>query len=150
MRNLFVLLTLAATVAAGCSVAEPTLPAPKVKQLANLTYPADAERGKDLDIVISRDGSTITLVNRTSRSHMNVRLWINQQYVAEIAHLPVGKPTKIATGHLINRYHEALPEGGALQPDKSRPIISAELHDPHQDRVWPLYVRLKKDWQRVY
>jgi len=98
--------------------------------LAKFSYPQDAAAGGDLDILVIKNGDRIHFVNRTTTVHTKVQLWINQQYVGLIDEIPIGISSSHPLGDFINRYGEAFPVGGFLNPDKSFPIVLAELFNP--------------------
>jgi len=106
--------------------ADPTL----AVDLAKFSYPQDAAAGGDLDILVIKNGDRIHFVNRTTTVHTKVQLWINQQYVGLIDEIPIGISSSHPLGDFINRYGEAFPVGGFLNPDKSFPIVLAELFNP--------------------
>ena len=101
--------------------------------LSKLGYPTEAAAGADLDILVIKKGDAIHFVNRTTIIHRSVQLWINQQYVGLIDEIPIGISGNFALGSFINKYGEAFPVGGFLNPDKSFPIVLAELFNPSAD-----------------
>lgn len=98
--------------------------------LSKLAYPAEAPAGADQDILLIQHGNRIHFVNRTTTTHTKVQIWINQQYVGLIDEIPVGKSSTHHLEDFINKYGEAFPVGGFLNPDKSFPIVLAELFNP--------------------
>ncbi len=106
--------------------ADPVLAA----DLAKLRYPREAPVGRDLDILMLQKDRNFTFVNRTTEAHKNVQLWLNQQYVGLIDEIPIGMSPTFQMGHFINQYGEAYPIGGLLNPDKSYPLVLAELYNP--------------------
>jgi len=96
-------------------------------ELSKLDYPAEVLVGPDLDVVLIQRGRSITLVNRTTTGFKDVQLWLNKQYVAKVSDLAVGASENIALDTAINKYGEAYPIGGLLNPDKTYPIVLAEL-----------------------
>jgi hypothetical protein len=114
----------------GCEQAPPVIDGPTAEALAALRYPGQAEYGPDLDIVVTRDGSSIRLTNRTPRGYAGMQLWLNQQYVQETEQIDIGANPDTPLAAFINRHREPFPVGTFLQPDLARPVISAELYDP--------------------
>lgn len=114
----------------GCEQAPPVVDGPTADALAALRYPGKTGYGPDLDIVVVRDGSHITLTNRTPRRYGNVQLWLNQQYVRNLDEINIGDNPPIELPSLLNRHRESFPVGTFLQPEIARPVISAELYDP--------------------
>jgi hypothetical protein len=113
----------------------------QIEALRKLAYPADAEVGEDLDMVVSRRGGRITLINRTPQSYENVLLWLNRQYVHSAGRIAIGPDNTLALRTFVNHYGETFPVGGLLSPDKGFPVVSAELYDPltntrHRLTVW--------------
>lgn len=98
--------------------------------LSKLSYPAEAAAGADLDILVIKKGDTIHFVNRTTAVHRTVQVWINQQYIGLVDEIPIGVSGNFALASFINKYGEAFPVGGFLNPDKSFPIVLAELFNP--------------------
>lgn len=113
----------------------------QIDALSKLAYPADAELGDDLDIVVSRRGGRIALANRTPHSYENVLLWLNRQYVHSAGRIAIGPDNTLVLRTFVNRYGETFPVGGLLSPDKGFPVVLAELYDPvthkrHRLTMW--------------
>lgn len=126
----------------GCAAPLPVSRQQERQRLAQLDYPAGAEHGPDLDIVVRRDGDRVTLINRTPQTYRDVRVWINQQYVRELAFIEIGPDNTLDLTRWINRHGEPFPVGTLLAPDKAFPVVLAELVDPetglrHRLLVWP-------------
>lgn len=114
----------------------------KRQRLASLTYPAEAEYGPDLDIVVRRQGETVNLINRTPRSYRDVRVWLNQQYVRGLTNIDIGPGNDYSLNRWTNEHREGFPVGTLLAPDAAVPIVLAELVDPatglrHRLLAWP-------------
>ncbi len=114
----------------GCAAEEPVLEDQAVAELSTLRYPGQSAYGPDLDIVITRDGSDIRLINRTARSYEGLQLWLNQQYVQDAQQIAIGENPQLQLPTFINRHGEPFPTARFLQPERARPVISAELYDP--------------------
>jgi len=127
---------------AGCA-APPMLGAEAERaRLATLSYPAEAEYGPDLDIVVRREGKQLVLINRTARTYRDVRVWLNQQYVREVTQINIGPNHPVNLTRWGNLYREAFPVGTLLTPDAAFPVVLAELVDlgtglRHRLLVWP-------------
>lgn len=146
-----VLLAGALALSAGCANRKPSLSAEAAERLAALTYPREAEDGGELDILIEkRGGDRVFILNRTPRTFENVRLWLNREYVTELEHIRIGKHPPRPLRAFVNRHGESFPVAGPLTPDKARPLVSAELHDPETNLRYRLPVRLEPEWQRTY
>ncbi len=117
---------------AGCKAGGGAAASAYVSELSQLRYPADAQRGPDLDIVVVRRGPAIELVNLTSESHGNVQLWINREYVGLVDAVRIGRPAsnRVPLARFVNRHREIFPTGTFLVPDKRVDVIVAELYDP--------------------
>ncbi len=135
------LLALALTVLHGCEQPPPIIDDPTAEALSSLRYPGQTEHGPDLDIVVVREGSNITLTNRTPRAYAGMQLWLNQQYVRNLESLSIGVNPSFQLESLINRHREPFPVGTFLQPDLARPVISAELYDPEANIRYRLTVQ---------
>jgi len=126
----------------GCAVPLTMSQIEERKRLAQLDYPAQAEHGPDLDIVVRRDGDHLTLINRTARPHRDVRIWLNQQYVREVPMIAIGPDNRLGLNRFINQYREPFPVGTLLAPDAAFPVVLAELVNldtglRHRLLVWP-------------
>ncbi len=137
------LLLAAALVFAGpvaCSSVAPESSAARDARLAlaRLAYPADAQRGPDLDIAAERHAETLTLLNRTARVYRDQQLWLNRQYVNHIPALQIGAGNRLHLPHFINRYAEPFPVATPLVPDKARAVVLVELYDPKNNLITPL------------
>jgi hypothetical protein len=102
----------------------------EIEHLRQLAYPAAAKLGADLDVLVVHRGNRILLANRTTHQYEGVQLWLNRQYVAEPAPIPVGPGHRLDLRGFVNRYGETYPVGKVLSPDKSFPVVLAELYDP--------------------
>lgn len=114
------------------------------QRLAQLTYPAEAPYGRDLDIVARRDGSTLTLINRTPDVYRDVVVWLNQQYVRDVTRISIGPApgNRYSLSRFINAYEEPFPVGTLLAPDAAFPVVLTELYNPrtnerHRLLTWP-------------
>lgn len=112
------------------------------RRLAQIDYPAEAEYGPDLDIVVRRDGDRLNLINRTPRVYRDVRLWLNQQYVRDVPRIEIGPGNRYTLTRWVNEHREPFPVGTLLAPDKAFPVVLAELIDldtglRHRLLVWP-------------
>ncbi len=96
-------------------------------------YPKEAP-ARDLDIVVVRDGAAIELTNRTAAAYADVEVWLNQQYAQRVERLPVGQTVRVSLLGFINRDGEVYPVGGLLSPDKTMPVLLAELYLPAERR----------------
>lgn len=135
-------LLLAAVFTAGCAAPLSMSEEQERQRLAQLDYPADAEHGPDLDVVVRREGARLTFINRTPRAYRDVRVWLNQQYVREIAAIEIGPDNKFDLSRWINQHREPFPVGSFLAPDAAFPVVLAELIDldtglRHRLLVWP-------------
>jgi hypothetical protein len=108
-------------------------------ELSKLAYPKDAPLGPDLDVLVVRTGGALELVNRTPSTYRNMQVWLNQQYVARIDAVQIGSPeglgaaasrNRLDLARFINLHGEPFPTGGLLAPEKSFPVVLAELFDP--------------------
>lgn len=125
----------------GCEQPPPVVDGPTAEALSAMRYPGKTEYGPDLDIVVVREGSSITLTNRTANRYAGMQLWLNQQYVSEIEPVVIGANPKLPLEAFINRHRESFPVGSFLQPDLARPVISAELYDPTANVRYRLVVQ---------
>ncbi len=110
----------------GCESPEP-MDAALVKELAGLRYPQEVT-ARSLDIVVRREGAMITLTNRTATVYRGVYVWLNQQYVSRVSEVPIGESGQIELTGFINEHGEPFPVGEFLKPDKSFPVVLAELY----------------------
>ena len=112
----------------GCATQQSTATAPAlIKELSQTPYPWNADT-KDLDVVVVRDGPAIVLTNRTPAVYRKTQVWLNQQYVAMVDEIPIGSPTRFELRQFINEHEEPFPVGGLLTPEKTRPVVLAELY----------------------
>ncbi len=144
-NTLFVLFAcLAMCVITGCMgtarKADPDLAA----ELSILPYPKASPVGEDLDIVAIMHWQSLELVNRTPNSRADVQLWLNQQYVARVAQLPVGQSVSVSLDKFVNQHGEEYPSGDILTPDRRVQIILAELFDPATGKRQKLLVQLPR------
>lgn len=114
----------------GCAVFRPDLDDAAARDLAGLAYPAESDRSDDLDIVITRDGDELIVINRSAEAYSNAYMWLNQEYVRPIVYLPVGSPQVLDLTGFVNGHAERFPVGGLLSPEKTRKVVLAELYQP--------------------
>ena len=112
------------------------------QRYAQREYPADAEYGPDLDIVVRREGDRLTLINRTARAYRDQTLWLNQQFVRDLPIVEIGPGNRFDLTRWINQHRQPFPVGSLLSPDKAKPVVLAELYDPATKLrskllVWP-------------
>lgn len=116
---------------------------PKHRQVADpaAPYPGDATEGPALDVVVTRDGDEIRLVNRTPSSYDDLQLWLNAQYVAPVERVDIGGENVMPLHQFINGYGEAYPAGTFLRPELSAKLVLAELYDPRANLRHKLIVQ---------
>ncbi len=124
----------------GCT-ASPKIDATEVRQRAAMRYPEEAEAGEPLDIVAVRDGDRLRLINRTPRTYGAVELWLNHEYVGIVDHIRIGTDNTAHLPDFINRHGESFPTGSFLRPERSRPLVTAEIYDPTTDTRRALIVQ---------
>lgn len=112
-----------------------------VQRLSQTRYPLEAELGDDLDIVVVREGAAVQFVNRTALGFEKPQVWLNREYVADLDAVHIGTENWVDLVHFINRHGESFPVGALLAPDKSRPVVAADLFDPATGKVHRLTVR---------
>ncbi|XAM00040.1 hypothetical protein OT109_01370 [Phycisphaeraceae bacterium D3-23] len=102
----------------------------EINRLSALDYPADVPYGPDLDILLVRSNADIRLVNRTPHHYNGMVLWLNQQYAAQAGSIKIGTDNVHTLTDFINRHREPYPVGTILNPDKTDPLVLAELYNP--------------------
>lgn len=133
----------------GCEQDQPVLDDPTAETLSALRYPGLAEYGPDLDVVVTRSGSHIRLINRTATRYEGMQLWLNQQYVQQAQAIEIGDNPQLHLATFINRHREPFPTGTFLQPDRARAVISMELYDPAANVRYRLTVQPDQDALRL-
>lgn len=114
---------------------------------SEVVYPVQAEFGDDLDCVVIRVGRyRVRLLNRSPVALGPVRLWLNQQYVADLPQLAVGDNGTLPLQSFLNEYRQTYPTGSWLYPDRDFPILHAELFDPSTGKRHRLLVELDEHW----
>ncbi len=113
--------------------------------LAQQAYPADSTLGEPVDVLVVRHGGDIQIINRTPRSYDGMQLWLNQQYLGQPGLIRIGTGNRASLSRFINRFGESYPTGSMLTPEKSYPIVLAELYDPAAATRYPLVVRLESN-----
>lgn len=141
-----VLHVMLAAMVLGCTACSVGGPDKKARaELAALRYPETAPRGADLDILArGKKSGYLKLTNRTAAAYQNVDLWLNQQYVARVKEIKIaggGRSISIPLSRFVNKHGESFPVGGFLTPDKSFPVVHAELFDPATGQRHHLLVR---------
>ena len=124
-----------------CATRPPSLDERAVERLAEIPYPAQAQRGENLDIIVVRDGAEIRVANRTARSFRDAQLWLNKQYLHPVERLAIGDDNRFDLTAFINHYREPFPVASFLRPDRAEDLVLAELYDPRTDTRYPLMVR---------
>ncbi len=145
VRYMLTLITLATALGAltGCNVlGRSAVKQADVKELSKRTYPAQAELGDDLDIIVVRDGGAVRLVNRTPRSYSGLQLWINEEWVGDVTTVQIGTDNLVALPQMINEHGERFPVGGILSPDKTLPVVLTEFYDPATSKRHRLNTRV--------
>ncbi|MEX2216894.1 MAG: hypothetical protein WD768_22465 [Phycisphaeraceae bacterium] len=115
----------------GCAIPAfffgPTADSEMSEDLSLVVYPKEAALGDDLDIIALKRGNKLTLINRTPREYHDLQIWLNQQYVGKVDHIPIGTETVIYLNACINEFGEPFPVGGLLNAEKSYPVVLVEL-----------------------
>lgn len=107
---------------AGCS------PIPYDPENATVPYPRRLHTSEGVvDIQVFRDGETLTLVNATTTSYQDVKLWLNQRYVQQLASLPAGGRVEVSLSGFWDRWGGSPERGGLLRRFDPTPIRLAEL-----------------------
>ena len=133
---------LIATVPVLTSCKKPSAPAQAhVEALRVTPYPSNAPFKADLDIVATREGGSLLLVNRTARRYENVQIWLNQQHIGLAPQILIGDSNRYELSRFINEHGEPYPIGGFLTPEKTFPIVVAEMFDPSDGARYRLLVR---------
>ncbi len=110
------------------------------RNLAQLSYPADAPDAAPADVVVRREGATIRLINRTAAPTSPGVLWLNEQYAGYVEPLAIGPGNVMPLHAFVNKHGETFPTGTFLAPDKAAPVLSAELVANGQTAKQPLTV----------
>lgn len=127
---------------AGCSTyRDSTASLQTAQRLSALDYPADAPYGPDLDVLVVRSNADIRLVNRTPRNYSAMQLWLNQQWVADSGLVQIGTDNTRLLTDFVNRLREPYPVGTLLNPEKTYPLVLAELYNPAEGVRHRLIVR---------
>jgi len=107
---------------AGCS------PIPYNPENATGPYPRRLHLASDVvDIQVFRDGETLTLVNATATSYRDVKLWLNQRFVQDVAAIPAGARVEVSLSGFWDRWGGSPERGGILRRFEPTPIRLAEL-----------------------
>jgi len=139
MRYLTMMMLIAAAgLTQGCNtfrLRTPTLDAPlpieaTVEAEPWVPYPGGTEHGNDWDVIVKQGRDSLTLINREPRSIQNVKLWLNQQYVAQVDQINIGSNNRISLAAFHNKHGESYPIPGFLTPDKAFPALACEVFDP--------------------
>ncbi len=127
-----------------CAGRGPRMADEALAPLAELRYPTDAPRGDDLDIVVVRSGSRIQLANRTPRSYRGMQLWLNEQWVGVADHIAIGVDNAFDLNNFVDQHGRTYPVAGLLAPDRSQPLVHAELFDPSTNERHRITVQLSR------
>jgi hypothetical protein len=146
------LLMLLVFVAGGCEaishVTSSILPSrPVEKDPDPMIYPEEAALGEPLDVqVIRLDRRNVRFDNRTTMAMQNVTVFLNHQYGAVLAELPVGDSGAVALNQFVNHYAERYPVGSLLEPEKAQVLVLADVMI--DGKVHKMSVRLAEDWNK--
>lgn len=116
--------------AAGCATLPASLSAAQIKKLAALDYPAKADHGDDLQVIVTREGGVLRLNNTGTVVKRDCLLWVNRQYVSLLPLLKIGTDNTVELTACINRHQEPYPVGYWLRPDLDQRVVLVELLDP--------------------
>jgi hypothetical protein len=123
-----------------------TLQEARAEAYSTRVYPDKAPLGDPLPIEIIREGKSITLENRSVNTIAGGQLWLNRQYAADLASIPVGRGEKISLSNFLNKQGDAYPVALFLYPDHDKPLVMADLL--MDGKMHKLIVRLVDDWRR--
>lgn len=116
------------------------LTAKQRQELSSLNYPKASGPEINKDIVVTRDGDRINLVNRTPRTYDNMELWLNRRYVSKVKKIAIGTHNPFDLSTFINLYDQPFPTAQFLAPDKAADLVSAELYNPKTKKKYSLVV----------
>jgi len=125
----------------GCAGPTTQTPSQYRAELAQLTYPEQAEAGRNLDIHVVRRGNSVVLANRTPRDYEQMQLWINGEYVRKIDRLTIGTDNRYGLNQFVNRHGDRFPLPGLLTPLKTQPVVKATLYNPRTEQRHRLTVQ---------
>ncbi|MFP4145675.1 MAG: hypothetical protein ACLFV3_11085 [Phycisphaeraceae bacterium] len=124
----------------GCADRTPALSDELVRELAELSWPEDAQLGPALELTAARDDDAVEIANRSEQEFSDVQLWLNRQYVRPLPGFAPGERRRFRLDTFVNSFREPFPTGGLLTPEKARPVLMAHLYDPATDTLYPLTV----------
>jgi len=78
--------------------------------------------------------------------YKDVQVWLNQQYGAYLAVVPIGHGPLLNMESFINEHGERYPVGRFLQPDRDKPLVLTDL--VIDGKMHKLVVRLAEGWKR--
>jgi len=111
----------AIVLAAGCQ------PARYRPELARDPYPQRLHTTSTIDVQVFREDTVLVLVNATARSYENVRIWLNQRYVDDLAALPAGETVRMSLWDFFDERGEGLNAGGLLRTERPDRIVMVEM-----------------------
>ena len=97
--------------------------------LATRAYPWSLHRNQDVPIQCFREGATVTVVNSTPTSYLDVSIWVNQRFVLEGVDLPAGQTRVIDLWGFRDHLGEQFRAGGVWRTDPPMPVRLIEIQE---------------------
>ena len=94
---------------------------------ATQSYPHQLHQANSVNIQVFREDTSIELVNATTRSYTDFRLWINQRYTNRIDSLAAGATVRLSLWDFYDERGESLNAGGLFRSDEPTPVRLVEI-----------------------
>jgi hypothetical protein len=92
-------------------------------------YPRMQARGDTMDVQVFREGTSVVIVNTTTRSFTEFDLWLNQRFVRRLPHLSAGETLRIGLFGFIDENGESFEPGGFFSTEQPTTIWLAEIQE---------------------
>jgi hypothetical protein len=92
-------------------------------------YPADAARGKGLDIQAFRVSTRLRLTNTTARSFGPSTVWLNQRFSAPVSALASGQSVEMELKEFVDEYGARFRAGGFFATQPPEPVVLVEIEE---------------------
>lgn len=92
-------------------------------------YPEALPRGETVDIQVFRDVTTLRLTNTTARALGPGRLWLNQQYSAEVGEFEPGETWELDLRGFVDEFGDLYRAGGFFAQRDPAAVVLVEIEN---------------------
>lgn len=94
---------------------------------ATVAYPSQLAQGETILAQATRDRDELVIVNATSRSFTDIKLWVNQRYMHQLDRFGAGETVRLPITTFFDAWGETPIPGGFLRTDRPTRILLVQI-----------------------